>query len=62
VILKFRFFGISIDEIIKEICNAIINMIAQQLAIILALVAFRGFRSKWQNVKKIFWMTIFCLF
>ena len=40
VILTFRFFGPSSDSIIKEICNAIINVTATgQLAIILAFVA-----------------------
>ena len=39
VILKFKFFGTFNDLIIKEIINAIINMIAtRQLAIILAFV------------------------
>jgi hypothetical protein len=39
--LNSFFFGISRDSIIKEICNAIIDMTAtRQLAIILAFVAF----------------------
>jgi hypothetical protein len=39
--LNSVFFGMSRDSIIKEICNAIIDMTAtRQLAIILAFVAF----------------------